>query len=215
MINHCRRNRASWFRAVFEPRINREKTARLFRRLQLKIIVPHRPRLAVENLLRRVIQDRAQRRPAEMLYHRLEFLVVACAHHARQKQIRLPQRRRRLDIRQESRCNCFDLFGGGHLSNSRRFFVPQERPTIARRFNAGLRCKMNRVPEGRQELTRIFCRPCGTRGAIQSVPGVETPGYFLAVPAGQIYLRRFHLVLSELTPIRTRGGKNFNGSCDN
>jgi len=37
-----------------------------------------------------------------------------------------------------------------------------------------------------------FNRPSGTGRAIQSDPGVETPGYFQAVPAGQIGLRHVH-----------------------
>jgi hypothetical protein len=52
------------------------------------------------------------------------------------------------------------------------------------------------VPEGRPELTRVFSRPFGTRSACQSDPGVETPGYFQAVPAGQSCLRQFHFVFS-------------------
>ena len=57
-----------------------------------------------------------------------------------------------------------------------RSLVPKERPTIARRFNAGINAAANQVPKGRPNA-RIQ-PPLRGSPVNARFPGVKTPGYF-------------------------------------
>src|ERR1035437_2364664 len=61
---------------------------------------------------------------------------------------------------------------------------------------------MIRAGGGRRDGARVCARPGGTGRKSQSVPGVKTPAYFQAVPAGQSCLRQFHFVFKVPPPER-------------
>ena len=65
-------------------------------------------------------------------------------------------------------------------------FVPEGRPRIARRFNAGVRGPREQVPKGRLNRCHVRHRFPGPQPSLRDSrgsgldPGVETPGYFRA-----------------------------------
>jgi hypothetical protein len=66
----------------------------------------------------------------------------------------------------------------------------RDEPEIARRFNAGCKAQKHQSPAGTTDFFGVGSAVPAGLGQSQSRPGVETPGYFHAVPAGTIQTER-------------------------
>jgi len=63
--------------------------------------------------------------------------------------------------------------------------APSGQPEIARRFNAGSTAGQNQVPKGTAESAPPVQPSLRVTPIGRTIPGVETPGCFHAVPPGQ------------------------------